>query len=156
MDDQSLKNVCETMQSRWADDLCQLGKEQEREMLQRRAQLFVRSHYCYDEPGVTVLFKPTLASSIPQRNHAQGAISYFIGGDDFFPEDQGFALMGWRELSFVNQEWSLLSDVVLVAGQLHLYKRSGHCVIADYTMGYMCCQDGQWRLMLHHSSVNDF
>ena len=54
--------------------------------------------YGYDMGSV--LFKPTLAP-IPQniRTTADGALAYFVGHDDNFPEDDGFGIKGWTEVN---------------------------------------------------------
>jgi hypothetical protein len=149
------RQQCEQAQQAWIQDLLKLPEvRDDPEKLYAQAQMFVRAYYAYQEVNKTVLFKPTLAEAIPQRNSEQGAISYFIGGDKRYPEDIGFALMGWESATFDNLAWSFFDDVVYVAGQLALKHRDGSKITADYTMAYVCCSDGKWRLLIHHSSAN--
>ena len=55
----------------------------------------IDSLYAYDYEEV--LFKPTLASDNQFRLSRTGALSYFIGGNDQFKEDEGFAIKGWTK-----------------------------------------------------------
>ena len=45
--------------------------------------------YAYDNSEV--LFKPTLASKKMFRSNLEGVVSYFVAGNDKYPEDNGFA-----------------------------------------------------------------
>lgn len=150
------REQCEQAQHAWVQDLLRLAEvKHDRTALQHQAQMFVREYYAYQEQSRTVLFKPTLAEITPQRNSEQGAISYFIGGDEVFSEDNGFALMGWESAMFDNQAWSFFDDVVCVAGQMKLTCHDKSTVTADYTMAYVRCADQKWRLVVHHSSTNN-
>ena len=63
-----------------------------------------------------VLFKPTKAAETPFRPTAEGALSYFVGGDKVdggYSEDKGFALgpggVGWKKVTEVERSggcWS--------------------------------------------------
>ncbi len=64
------------------------------------AERFLKKADNFDE-GL-VLFKPTLTSEIPFRTTLEGALSYFVGENDDFPEDidNGFALKPWESIAF--------------------------------------------------------
>ena len=55
----------------------------------------------YDYKEGKVFFKPTLAFGKNSfRPTKQGALSYFLGGDEEFPEDTGFALKHWVKVRY--------------------------------------------------------
>ena len=66
--------------------------------------------YAYDNSEV--LFKPTLASKKMFRSNLEGAVSYFVAGNDKYPEDNGFATGPWADLEFENQ--AILLKTILV------------------------------------------
>ena len=46
-----------------------------------------------------VLFKPTMAGGEQTfRTTREGALSYFIGHNEEFPQDDGFGLKSWRQV----------------------------------------------------------
>ena len=73
-----------------------------------------------------VLFKPTKAAETPFRPSAEGALSYFIGGDKVeggYSEDKGFALgpggVGWKKVVFDNNNVSLNGDTAQAMGEYY-------------------------------------
>ena len=61
-----------------------------------------------------VLFKPTLASGEQTfRTTRDGALAYFVGHSDEYPDDSGFGIKGWRSV-FRNS--SFLFKVMLLCG----------------------------------------
>lgn len=103
-----------------------------------------------DEP---LLFKPTLADVI--RLDEEGARSYFVGGNDKYPDDNGFLANGWKHIEFQSA-----AGPVLKAGGLG-YKDMGHYTFvnqhgdatrADYTFAYHKL-NGKVLISLHHSSL---
>lgn len=103
-----------------------------------------------DEP---LLFKPTLADVI--RIDRAGARAYFVGGDERYPNDDGFLKRGWKRVEFQSA-----AGPILKAGGLG-YKDMGHYTFvdgegnatrADYTFAYHKL-DGRVLISLHHSSL---
>ncbi|MEM9379597.1 MAG: hypothetical protein AAGB93_06560 [Planctomycetota bacterium] len=103
-----------------------------------------------DEP---LLFKPTLADVI--RLDEAGARSYFVGGNDSYPNDHGFLNNGWKHVEFQSAVGPILK-----AGGLG-YKDMGHYTFvnergdatrADYTFAYHKF-GGKVYISLHHSSL---
>ena len=109
-----------------------------------------------------VLFKPTKAADTPFRPTAQGALSYFIGGDKVltggYAEDKGFALgpggVGWKKVVFDNNKVDLNGNTAQAMGEYYFYPAAGGAPAkVEYTFGYKRNDDGKIRIYLHHSSL---
>jgi len=109
-----------------------------------------------------VLFKPTKAADTPFRPTAQGALSYFIGGDKVltggYAEDKGFALgpggVGWKKVVFDNNKVDLNGNTAQAMGEYYFYPADGGSPAkVEYTFGYKRNDDGKIRIYLHHSSL---
>tara|TARA_B100000900_G_scaffold36394_1_gene27250 strand:- start:11425 stop:11883 length:459 start_codon:yes stop_codon:yes gene_type:complete len=74
----------------------------------------IDSLYAYDNEEV--LFKPTLAKDQQFRLSRDGALSYFIGGNDRFIEDQGFAIKGWTKIKWENVGYKLYDNIAICMG----------------------------------------
>ena len=108
-----------------------------------------------------VLFKPTKAAENPFRPTAEGALSYFIGGDKVkggYAEDKGFALgpggVGWKKVVFDNSKIDLNGPTAQAMGEYYFYSAADDSVSkVEYTFGYKRNEDGKIRIYLHHSSL---
>mmetsp|Transcript_86248 Transcript_86248/g.184877 ORF Transcript_86248/g.184877 Transcript_86248/m.184877 type:complete len:239 (+) Transcript_86248:83-799(+) len=101
-----------------------------------------------------VLFKPTLATGEQTfRPTKEGALSYFVGNDPNFPDDDGFALKGWRTCEADNQAIYLDIGTAIVQGWVHMTDKDGAVTTVDKTFGYRKGEDGSLRIILHHSSL---
>ena len=71
-----------------------------------------------------VLFKPTLTVN-PQtfRTTRDGALSYFVGGDSAFPNDDGFALKGWKKCEIENAAIFITGDSATTMGESAFYRQ---------------------------------
>lgn len=101
-----------------------------------------------------VLFKPTLAVN-PQtfRTTRAGALSYFVGGDPEFPEDQGFALKGWTKCEIENAAIFIAGDSASTMGKVHFTDRQGKTTSVDKTWKFVKDDAGALRIVVHHSSL---
>lgn len=101
-----------------------------------------------------VLFKPTLATT-PQtfRTTPAGALSYFIGGDSAFPNDTGFALKGWTRCEAENAAFFISGNSASTMGKVHFTGQDGNVTTVDKTWGFVKDDDGNLRIVLHHSSL---
>ena len=102
----------------------------------------------------TVMFKPTLASGERTfRPTRDGCLSYFVGHNSDYPDDNGFGIKGWRSVvsetsnSFVNEE------VALWMGRVKLTEKNGNTTTVDKSWGYKRDEEGVLRIILHHSSL---
>ena len=116
------------------------------------ARNVIDAAYGYDMGPV--LFKPTLAP-LPQniRTTSEGALAYFVGHDDNFPADDGFGIKGWTEVEFENAAIRLAGPVALTMGNVHFTHKDGSVTTVDKSFGYQRGEDGNLRIVLHHSSL---
>ena len=100
-----------------------------------------------------VLFKPTLASGDTTfRTTQEGALAYFVGGNSDFP-DSGFALKGWQEFTFENAAVFINDNVAMTMGHVMLTNADGEITTVDKTWGFFKDDEGDLRIVLHHSSL---
>ena len=98
-------------------------------------------------------FKPTLAAEIPFRPDVEGAVSYFIGGNDKYPEDKGFALKPWSKVRFDNHTISLQGNIAIAMGHYYFTGPDGTDTKVEYTKGYVKLEDGRVLIFLQGSHV---
>jgi hypothetical protein len=91
----------------------------------------------YDYTQGTVLFKPTLAADIPFRPTVEGALSYFVGGNQAFPEDKGFAIAPWTNVRFDNHNIITYGMKAIAMGHYYFTNLSGDEVKVEYTLGFL-------------------
>lgn len=100
-----------------------------------------------------VLFKPTKAVEAQFRTTMESALSYFVGGNDAFPEDGGFALQPWVSIRWENAALYLTDDYAVAMGNYWFETTDGDEVKVEYTFGFIRDEDGNLRINLHHSSL---
>lgn len=101
-----------------------------------------------------VLFKPTLTQE-PQtfRLTKEGALSYFVGHDPNFPQDDGFALKGWRSVAVNNVGIQINGAVANAMGNVSMTDKDGKVTTVDKTWTFKKDDKGVVRIILHHSSL---
>ena len=142
-------------QQGWCDALLKInaeykarGKEEAKEL----AGQVLDQAYAYQQ-GV-VLFKPTLAfGSQTFRLDKEGALAYFAGGNDKYPDDSGFALKGWTKCEIKNAGVHLSGDMALTMGHVVFTDEGGKVTTVDKTWGFKKDAQGAIRIVLHHSSL---
>lgn len=107
--------------------------------------------YAYGDGDV--LFKPTKAADRQFRLTREGALSYFVGGNDRYPEDKGFAIHPWTRVRFENAGVILHGDCALAMGNYFFTQTDGEEIKVEYTFGYLKGLDGVLKINLHHSSL---
>ena len=107
--------------------------------------------YAYDIGPV--LFKPTFASKKQFRPTFEGALSYFVGGNSTFPEDKGFAIKGWKEVRFENEDIIINGTTSMVMGNYFFTASEDNEVKVEFSFGYIVDSSGKLRIHLHHSSM---
>ena len=101
-----------------------------------------------------VLFKPTLSGGRQTfRTTKTGALSYFVGHDDTYPDDSGFGIKGWRTVTSETAASFIEGDVGIWMGNVHCTNNDGVVTTVDKTFGYKKVSDGTVRIVLHHSSL---
>ena len=101
-----------------------------------------------------VLFKPTLTVS-PQtfRITEESALAYFVGHNEKFPNDKGFALNPWVKYDFENAAVFISGDTAQTMGKVYLTNDKGEVTEVDKTWGFKKDSSGNLRIYLHHSSL---
>ena len=147
----SLKEV-ENIQKDWGVNLVKLGSLKGNfEACENEASQMIKRLYGYDN-GI-VLFKPTKAKENQFRLSFEGAKSYFIGGNDNFMEDSGFALQPWINVRFENASVILNEKTAIAMGNYFFTELNGNVVKVEYTFGYFLDSIQCLKINLHHSSL---
>lgn len=145
----------EVAQKAWGAALIQISKDYKEggiEKAKATANAVLDAAYGYNMGPV--LFKPTL-TVVPQtfRPTKEGALAYFVGDDSNFAEDSGFALKGWTAYEFENSAIHITADLALTMGKVRVTNEKGDVTEVDKTWGFKKDDNGQLRIVLHHSSL---
>lgn len=101
-----------------------------------------------------VLFKPTLTTGEQTfRMDKEGALAYFVGGNDKYKSDSGFALKGWQKCESKPRAFILNGDMAISMGNVRIWNAKGEETMVDKTWGYKMDDKGTLRIVLHHSSL---
>lgn len=142
-------------QNAWGDALVRIATTHDEsgvEAARAVAAEVIDSAYAY--ATTPVLFKPTLAAPPTTfRTTREGALAYFAGGDPNFPGDTGFAFRGWRSYQVENAAIFIDGDTAITMGNVRLTDRNGNVTVVDKTWGFHRGEDGNLRIVLHHSSL---
>ena len=147
----SLKDI-ENIQKEWGDSLVRLGSLKNNSVAcEKEVELLINKLYGYKNG--TVLFKPTKAKDDQFRPTFEGAKSYFIGENNDFSEDSGFALQPWTNVRFENASVILNDNNALAMGNYFFTQINGSVVKVEYTFGYFLNEKNNLKINLHHSSL---
>jgi hypothetical protein len=145
-------------QQAWCDALVKIGKvHKEGGDYKAVAGQVIDDLYDYKEGRV--FFKPTLAHGPNTfRKTRAGALSYFVGGNPDFPEDEGFALNGWVKVRYDNagegnNGIQIHGPIALTMGNVYLTGADGKEIMVDKTFAFRKCSDGKLRLVVHKSAL---
>ena len=100
-----------------------------------------------------VMFKPTLPSIDQFRPTFESALSYFVASNNACPEDEGFAIKGWKEVRFENHKMIIDDHRAFAMGNYFFTDEEGTEVKVEYTFGYIEDENANIRIQLHHSSM---
>jgi hypothetical protein len=145
----------EAAQAAWGAALVQISSDYAEggiDQARATAEAVIAAAYGFDLGPV--LFKPTLTEA-PQtfRTTAEGALAYFVGHDADFPDDTGFALKGWTDVTIENAAIFISGNVAKTMGNVHITNADGSVTTVDKTWGFQRDDAGDLRIMLHHSSL---
>ncbi len=116
------------------------------------AEKHITDFYNYQEG--TVLFKPTLVSEKQFRLDFAGALSYFVGGNELYPEDHGFAIKPWSHVRWENIGTKIIGNMAMAMGNYHFTMVDGGDVVkVEYSFGYTKNSEGELKIILHDSHV---
>ena len=146
------KQEVENVQQIWGEGVVKIGSLQnDRAACESFAEAFVDKQY--DFQNKEVLFKPTKTSEKQFRIHKDGGVSYFIGGSDDFPEDNGFALQPWTKVRFENVSLILEESRAIAMGNYFFTDTNGDETKVEYTFAYVKSNNGDLKIDVHHSSL---
>ncbi len=110
-----------------------------------------RSAYAFDLGPIQ--FKPTLASEQPFRPDLEGALSYFVSGNEKYQEDSGFALKPWSKVRFDNHVVKMQGNIAIAMGHYYFTGPDGKETKVEYTKGYVKTPDERVLIFLQDSSL---
>ncbi len=112
----------------------------------------INRFYNYQEG--TVLFKPTLAAEKQFRTNFEGALSYFVGGNDNYSEDGGFAIKPWTNVRWQNIGTKIIGNMAVAMGNYWFTPADGSGdVKVEYSFAYTKNGMGELKIILHDSHV---
>ena len=140
----------EKAQEKWGNGIVKIGslKDSIKECRMFTVD-FISKMYDYDN-GI-VQFKPTKAADDQFRGDIKAALSYFIGSDTDFPEDNGFALNPWLKVEFENNSINIIDEIGIAMGN-YTFKNETSKIKVEYSFVYKKYGD-EIKVILHHSSL---
>mmetsp|Transcript_3342 Transcript_3342/g.12096 ORF Transcript_3342/g.12096 Transcript_3342/m.12096 type:complete len:304 (+) Transcript_3342:1-912(+) len=139
----------------WGDALVAVSKAYEDDGLEaatKVANSALDAAYGYNLGDV--LFKPTLASGDHTfRPTREGALSYFVGGNEKYPLDRGFGIKGWRKVESETAATFIQGDIGMWMGWVTFTNKDGSITKVDKSWCYKKDNEGKLRIVLHHSSL---
>ncbi len=141
------------VQQAWGEGIVRIGTiYMEKGDYRAAAEEHIRTFYHYDHGPV--LFKPTLASAHPFRTDFEGALSYFVGGDEYYQEDHGFAIKPWSGVRWDNIGTHIHGNMAVAMGQYFFTPaKGGDEVQVEYSFAYTRDEDGALKIILHDSHL---
>ena len=139
----------------WGDSLIKISKTFETKGIEEATSVasnMIDKLYFYGFGEV--LFKPTLSGgSQTFRPTKEGALSYFVGHNSSYPNDNGFGIKFWREVSSETSATFIDDTVAMWMGWVTFTDREGQVTKVDKSWGYKLDDNGNLRITLHHSSL---
>ena len=141
----------EVIQNDWSDSLLELAALHKKNIdISNQTSDFIDRLYFYDFGDV--LFKPTLASQTQFRKTKEGALSYFIGNNNKFPEDSGFALKSWTNIIWENSCIKIIGNIALAMGNYYFINNKGKLKV-EFSFVYKKDENNNLRIILHDSHL---
>ena len=140
-----------SIQKKWSDGLLDIVNQHQNNLdFTSCASEFIDR--LYDYQNTEVLFKPTLAKEIQFRNSKDAALSYFIGNNSNFPEDNGFALKGWSNVKWENSGIQLFENIAIAMGNYYFTNNEG-TIKVEFSFVYKKDNNGDLKIILHDSHL---
>jgi hypothetical protein len=141
------------VQKAWSDGIVKIGKVfLENGDYKTAATEHINNFYNYQEGSV--LFKPTLTSEKQFRTDFQGALSYFIGGDENYKEDHGFAIKPWSSIRWESTGIKIIGNMAIAMGNYYFTPaKGGDDVKVEYSFAYTKDKEGKLKIILHDSHL---
>lgn len=136
-------------QKMWGDAVVAIGKAGDDAA--QTAKVAAKAAYAFDLGPIQ--FKPTLAAETPFRPDLEGALSYFVGGNEKYAEDKGFALKPWSNVRFENHTVKMQDNIAIAMGHYFFTGPDNKETKVEYTKGYVKTEDGKVLIFLQDSSL---
>ncbi len=146
-------SLIEEAQKAWGEGIVHIGKVfQDGGDYAAAAKEHIDKFYNY-EAG-EVLFKPTLTSQKQFRTDFEGALSYFVGGNDNYPEDGGFAIKPWSDVRWENIGTKIIGNMGVAMGNYYFTAvADGSVTKVEYSFAYTINDAGELKIVLHDSHL---
>lgn len=140
-------------QKTWGEGIVTIGKAYSEDGdYVAAARKHIETLYGYDMGEV--LFKPTLAAEKQFRTTFEGALSYFVGGNEKYPEDHGFAIKPWTNVRWESTGIITEGNMAVAMGNYYFTPADGSDEVkVEYTFGYTKDKDGNLKIILHGSHL---
>ena len=140
------------VQEDWGNGIVKIGSlKDDRAGCVKAALAHLDNLYAFDLGPV--LFKPTKVADVQFRLTKASALSYFVGGNENFPEDHGFAIHPYTAVRFENAGMILEEHRAIAMGNYYFTDCDGNDTKVEYTFGYLKDTNGNLKIDLHHSSI---
>ncbi|EFL89609.1 hypothetical protein [Ahrensia sp. R2A130] len=144
------KEKVTALQMAWGEGIVKIGSVHTKGGdYKAAAKEHIEQFYAYGESEV--LFKPTLASEDQFRGTFDEAMSYFVGGSN--AEDGGFAIAPYTNVRWENEGTVINGETAMSMGNYFFTTKAGDEVKVEYTFGFEQMDDGDTKIVLHHSSI---
>ncbi|MDJ0641765.1 MAG: phosphoribosyl-AMP cyclohydrolase [Erythrobacter sp.] len=140
-------------QQAWGEGIVAIGQVfTEEGDFSARASEHITTHYAYGEDA-TILFKPTLAAEDQFRETTEEALSYFVGTEG--TEDGGFAIAPYTAVRWENNGTVISDsgDMAVAMGNYFFTGTDGNETKVEYSFAYEKDENGDLKIVLHHSSL---
>jgi hypothetical protein len=106
---------------------------------------------CYGYDMGMVLFRPTTVSDKIYRPTAEGAVSYFIGGNPAFPNDRK-TINPLLYVRFENEGIKIEGNMAIAMGRYYFIRQEGLVVTpSEYAFAYKKNSMGELKIIMHNS-----
>jgi len=141
------------IQNIWSNGIIRIGKVYtEKGDYKTEAENHINALYGYNLGKV--LFKPTLASETQFRLTKEGALSYFVGHNENFSEDHGFAINPWINIRWESIGIKIEGNMAIAMGNYYFTPADGgEDVKVEYTFAYTKDEDNKLRIIMHGSHL---
>ena len=136
-------------QKMWGDAVVAIGKAGDDAA--KVAEEAAKTAYAFELGPIQ--FKPTLAAETPFRPDLEGSLSYFVGGNEKYAEDKGFAMKPWSNVRFENHTVKMQGNVAIAMGHYFFTGPDNTETKVEYTKGYVKTDDGRVLIFLQDSSL---
>ncbi len=140
-------------QKTWGEGIVTIGKAYSEDGdYVAAARKHIETLYGYDMGEV--LFKPTLAAEKQFRTSFEGALSYFVGHNENYPEDHGFAIKPWTNVRWESTGIITEGNMAVAMGNYYFTPADGSDEVkVEYTFGYTKDDEGNLKIILHGSHL---